>query len=52
MRMCILCNMSSAADQKKPVLTADQKKRVRELVEDEGWTRAEAVILVREGGDK
>jgi hypothetical protein len=30
----------------KPKLTAAQRKRVRELVEDEGHTRAEAIAWV------
>jgi hypothetical protein len=30
-------------------LTAEQRRRVRELVQDEGWSRAEAVRLVLAG---
>jgi hypothetical protein len=31
---------------KQPKLTAEQRRRVRELIEDEGNTRAEAVAYV------
>lgn len=37
---------SAAPSRKAPKLTADQKKEVRSLIDDEGYTRTEAVAWV------
>jgi len=46
MRIYIISGGNEMAKQAGPKLTAEQKRKVKSLIEDEGQTRAEAVAWV------